>query len=130
MVANTSPRFPLSPNIGSGIVSAANANYDGTGTIVTIFSAGASGSKVNEIVIRPIGSNAASVLRIFLFTGSVYRLLKEFDLPATNAIQTAQLLGQNWYPDNLILPPSHTLVASVGTVIAAGVAVTALGADY
>jgi hypothetical protein len=97
---------------------------------VTVFTAGANGSKVNEVLVRPLGTNVASVLRIFSYSGTVYRLIREFDLPATTAIQTAQLPSQSWQPDNLIIPPGYTLVASVGTAIAAGVAVTVLGADY
>lgn len=82
MAANTSPIFPLTPNIGLAQVSAANTNRDGTGTIVTVFTAGANGSRVEEAIIEGTGTTTAGVIRVFLHDGANMRLIDEILVPA------------------------------------------------
>lgn len=145
MPANTLPIFPLTPKVSWGKVETANTNYDGTGTVVTVFTAGAEGSRIDQIKVRALGTNVATVLRLFINNGSTNAtatnntLIHETTIAATTAIQTAQLV------DNLItvtvnttetvppipyLPAGYKINASVGTGVAAGLQVTVHGADY
>ena len=75
MAANTSPIFVLTPN--SPVVvgaTAANAARDGSGTLTTLFTAGANGSRVDSVTFTSAQlTNAASsamVGRIFLTDGA------------------------------------------------------------
>ncbi len=70
MTQNTLPIYAQVPNIGMGLVSAANTAYDGTGTVVTIFTAGANGSYISKIRVLCAGTSAATVAKFFLNNGS------------------------------------------------------------
>ena len=65
MAANTAPIFSLSPKIGfggadsnggtTGPLKTANTALDGTGTILTVYTAGSCGSFVQKLRFRPAG---------------------------------------------------------------------------
>lgn len=69
------------PKCGVGQVSTANANRDGTGTIATIFTAGANGSRIDAINLKAVGTTTAGMIRLFIHDGTNARLLTE--LPVT-----------------------------------------------
>src|ERR1700722_3493077 len=69
--ANTSPIYTLTPTIAwSGAVTAANSALDGTGTVYGICTAGSNGAYVQRIRIKALGTNIATVMRIFINNGS------------------------------------------------------------
>jgi hypothetical protein len=49
-----------------GVLSAANANRDGTGTIVTIATGPASGMRIDDITIQATGTTTAGMIRLYL----------------------------------------------------------------
>jgi hypothetical protein len=138
MPANTSPIFGLTPNITPGqTVINANTAKDGTGTVVTIYTAGANGSRPIGIKFRAIGSNIQTVARIFLNNGSANSsagnntLFAEVNLPATTLSETSSLPDYAYvFPDNFVLPSGWKINITIGTTVAAGYALTAYGADY
>lgn len=135
MTANTSPIFTLTPNTGFGSVQTANTAMDGTGTVVTVFTAGASGSFVSTIFVKPTGSCAASVIRIWLNNGSTNVtatnncLLFDYSLPQTTASNVTALAGYE-IPFNKQLPAGYKLNITIGTTVSATWAVTVYGGDY
>jgi hypothetical protein len=108
---------------------------DGTGTVLTVFTAGASGSYVQRLIARAVGTNVASVLRIFLNNGSANStqannvLIGEVTLPATTASAVAALQPIEW-PMNFALPAGYKINAALGTTVAAGYRLSCLGGDY
>lgn len=77
----SAPAFTATPNVGVASFSTANTARDGTGTITTVFTPGASGSKLNRIVIKAEDDLADSILILWLKVGgSVWYLWKEIDL--------------------------------------------------
>ena len=135
MAANTQPIFPKVPKVQFGKVLTANTAKDGTGTVVPIFTAGLEGSRVDTIKVRSLGTNVATVLRIFINNGATNAtvtnntLYMERTIPATTVIETAELSDIE-IPINISLPNGYVLNVTVGTTIAAGVQVTAIGGDY
>lgn len=141
MPANTQPIFPLTPNIGYGKVLTANTALDGTGTLVTCFTAGANGSIVDSLTIVHLGINVATVLRLFIKDGLNYTLFFEETIAANTTLsQVAKSVyyeyifdptnGSGTNKKRLSLKPNALIVASVGTTIAAGVQCTLIGGDY
>lgn len=131
----TQPIFPAIPKIGSGKLLTANTAIDGTGTLVTVFTAGTSGAVVDSLSIVHLGTNVVTVLRMFLKDGANYSLIYEETIAANTVSQTAksvsyEALFNGTDRKRLILPANAQLVACVGTAIAAGVQVTAFGGDY
>jgi hypothetical protein len=137
MAINTTPIFSKKGDIQwpPAALAAANIAKDGTGVVATAFTAGADGSFVQKIVARSLGSNVATVLRIFTNNGAVNSvaannsLIAEMTLPATTLTETA---AQPPYELalNFALPAGYRVLCSLGTAVAAGYDVTVFGGSY
>lgn len=138
MAANTAPIFGKAvktPFAATGLT--ANAAYDGTGaTVVTVMTAQVTdGTFVRRLMIKSLGTNVTTVLRIFLNNGLVNTLaannslIKELTLPATTASQTAALPDYE-LPLNLLLQAGYKINVAIGTAVASGFTVTAECGDY
>jgi len=92
---NTSPIFTLTPAAVTSTIAAANTARDGSGTLVTAFTAGANGSRVDFITFTSsqatAAASAARVQRVFLTDTSGLNpiLIQEVVLPAVTASNTA-----------------------------------------
>ncbi len=143
MAINTIPVYSKTPQISWGtVLTTANTAKDGTGSVVTLFTAGSDGARVERIRIKALGTNVATVLRIFINNGLTNAtaannvLYGEITLAATTLSEVAALLTTNEFPNTLdttaaplFLPPGYTLTATIGTSIAAGVIVSVIGSS-
>jgi hypothetical protein len=97
MAANTIPIFIDSGNFTPGRIAAANTASDGSGTLVTVVTAGVDGTRVDGVRFRNSQATAAlstaMVHRIFLSDtgGANYRLIGEVATAA--ATRTASVIG-------------------------------------
>lgn len=126
------PVFASVPRTAVAAVSTANTNRDGTGTIATIFTAGSSGSKVNEIVLAATGDPADSVVVLYLHDGSTAWDFDEVDLgnPAAGSTTVSPYRVRRFY-DNLNLPNGWSIRGSITVALTAGVVnIFAHGGDY
>lgn len=73
----TAPAFAATPRCAVGQVATANTNRDGTGTVATIFTAGASGSRIERVRIVAAVATTAGVVRLFIHDGTNFRLFDE-----------------------------------------------------
>jgi hypothetical protein len=141
MPANTAPIFSAKGAIqwNPAILNTANTAKDGTGTVATVFTGNAAGNNagnfVQKLVARPLGTNVATVLRLFINNGSVNTtaannsLIAELTLPATTLSEIAAL-PDYVLPLNFAVPAGYKLNATIGTTVAAGFAVTIIGGEY
>jgi hypothetical protein len=141
MPANTAPIFSAKGAIqwNPAILNTANTAKDGTGTVATVFTGNAAGNNagnfVQKLVARPLGTNVATVLRLFINNGSVNStaannsLIAELTLPATTV---SEIAAQPDYvlPLNFAVPAGFKLNATIGTTVFAGFAVTIIGGEY
>ncbi|WP_135553238.1 hypothetical protein [Paenibacillus cymbidii] len=145
MAANTIPIFPLTPKVSWGNVATANTAKDGTGTVVTVFTAGTNGSKIDQIKVRALGTNVATVLRIFINNGSTNAtasnnsLIHEVTIASTTLSEVAALVDNDVTitkntTETVVpipyLPAGYKINITIGTTVAAGLQVTVHGADY
>lgn len=135
MPANTSPIFPVVPNVGWGKLLTANTAKDGTGTVVTVFTAGANGARVDEIRVRALGTNVATALRVFQNNGSTNATATNNTLIAGSTIAAATIsevaeFGETIISINKSIPAGHVINITIGTTVAAGLQVTCYGGDY
>jgi hypothetical protein len=138
------PIFPLTPKTTWGKLVTANTAKDGTGTMVTLYSAGIYGSRVDQIKARSLGTNVATVLRLFINNGldpataANNSLIHEMTLPATTLSEVAALAdiditipkGSDVACPIPPLPANYKILATIGTTVAAGWQVTVSGGDY
>jgi hypothetical protein len=138
MVANFSPIYGLTPQTG-GIaagVTAANTATDGTGTVSTVYTAGANGGMIRRIRVKGAGTNAASVMRVFINNGSTSTsaannsLWGELPLPATTAANAAAIGPDLEYPMNVVLKAAYVVNICYGTAGSAGWQAIGEAIDY
>jgi len=95
MPANTAPIFGLTPNLTHATLAAANTARDGSGTLVTLYTVGANGGRVDRITWTSAqataAANSAMVFRVFVTdnAGANPRLLREVAVTAVTASNTA-----------------------------------------
>jgi len=131
---STSAQYASTPKCGIGQISTANTNRDGTGTIGTIFTAGASGSRIDAINIKATGTTTAGMIRLFIHDGVDARLLTEVPVMALTPSGTlpsweAQLNTNTMTQVlPLVLPTGYSLRAATNN--AETFNVIALGGDF
>ncbi len=134
---NTQPIYTASADtqwIGS--VLAANTTKDLTsGTGYLAFTASSNGGYIQRIRFRALGTNVATVARVFINNGGVTGttanniLWDEISLPATTLSETSALPTYE-LPLNFALPAGYKLFVTLGTAVVAGFAVTVIGGKY
>lgn len=138
MAANTAPIYSAKGIIGfsDAVVAAANTTKDLTsGTIYLCHTAAADGDFVERIRFRALGTNVATVGRVWVNNGSTTgtaannRLIDEITLSATTVSEVASLVSYE-LPLGFVLPNGHRIYVTVGTVVAAGYHVTVFGGTY
>ncbi len=138
MTANNNPIFTRSADVqwAGAALTAANTAKDGTGTVSTVFIADATeGGFVHKLVARALGTNVATVLRVFINNGATNAtaannvLFAEMTLPATTLSEVAAQAAYE-LPVNMALPASYKINCALGTGVAAGYALSVAGGKY
>jgi hypothetical protein len=124
----TQPAFATVPRIGSAQVSAANTNRDGTGTIVTVITGVAAGTRIAEVVVEATVTTTAGMVRLYLFDGTNTRLFDEVAIAAATPSASVKTTRVSTVYTNLILP-SASWQLRASTHNAEAINVIALGAD-
>lgn len=138
MAANTSQIFSRVADIQWGSTNvAANTAMDGTGTVVTIFTADATnGGRIERVSIEHLGTNVASLLRFFVNNGSTTAtaannsLIEEVAMAANTVSQTAISTPGYMVRVPIVLPPGYKLTVANAVLVASGYQVTAFGGKY
>jgi len=143
MAAGVQPIFPdvINNNATFSTLTAANTAKDGTGTVVTIFTAGVDGARLDSIKIRALGTNVATVMRFFINNGganstpSNNALFHEVTIAATTLSEVSALadnviLFNGVSQPQLVLKPGYKINVTIGTAVAAGLMAVAIGGDY
>ena len=136
MAQNTTPVFGLTPKQSwASTGTSANTNKDGTGTVATVCTGGANGSKIDRIFFQHLGSNVATVVRVFLNNGSTNAtpannsLIHEEAFAAWTNSETDASTSTVYFA-SLIVPATYKINVAIGTAIASGIQVTAEGSDF
>jgi len=129
----STPNFTSTARVGTGSVSTANTNRDGTGTIVDIITGATNGTKITEVVIKSTGRPADSIITLFVYDGTTNWLFDEIDLGAPAASSaTATAYRTSVQYANLVLPSTtwKLRAAITATPTTGAVNVIALGGDF
>lgn len=134
---NNQPIFSRIGDIQWTSVSSANTTKDlTTGTTYSVFTADSTnGGYVQRIRFRPLGTNQATVARIWINNGSVTStatnniLFDEVSLAASTISETSAT-SLTELPLNFALPPSYKIFVTLGVTASAGYAVSVIGGKY
>ena len=132
MAENNNPLFTQVAVIGIAEISDANTNRDGTGSIETVVTGSANGTRINKIVIQAIVTTTAGIIRLYIFDGVETTVLwKEVEVSAITVSGTVigfnsiiSLVGEL----ALVLPNGYEL--KVSTHNAEAFKVFAHGGNY
>ena len=123
--------------VGSTTLTTAAADYTGiSANNILIFTADATnGGFVQRIRLKAIGTNTASVARVYINNGSTSGTATnnvfygEVSLPATTAITTAATVDVD-YPMNFALPAGYKLYVGLGATVVAGWVASVIAGAY
>jgi hypothetical protein len=75
-------RVKYTANTGKALISVANANLDGTGTLVSVITGASNGTYVETITVTAIGNVTRGMVRLFLTDNELFtKLIAEIDIP-------------------------------------------------
>lgn len=137
--ANTAPIYSGQPDVGN-IIGGTTGNtttgdLSGAGVVLGYTADATNGSYIRRIRFAPLGTNVATVVRIWLNNGSTNAtaanntLIGELTLAATTVNQVAAQAIPEFYVNEAI-PPSWRVYFSFGTATAAGFNCTTFAGKY
>lgn len=111
-------------------VATANTLRDGTGTLGTVYTAGASGARIDRINVTATGTTTAGMIRLFLYDGTNSRLISELPVIAiTPAATTPSFSADIVFDQGMLMQATYQLRASTNNAETFNVTVTN-GGDY
>ena len=131
----TSAQYATTPRTGVGIVTTADTSRTAPSTVVTVFTAGASGSRIDRIDLCAVGTTTATMVRLFIYNGSTYYLWKEVPVSAITPSSTVAVFATSFSSTiigsqlPLTIPSGYSLRATINDTTG-GVNVIANGGDF
>ena len=112
------------------LVSAANTGRDGTGTLVTLYTAGANGGRIDDLNMNALASTTAGMLRLFVSDGGANnRLVQEVPVQAVTPSGTVQAWASQLRSMALCLQAGYQLKLSTNNAESFAVSVVR-GGDF
>ena len=119
--------YAATPRAAIAQVTTANTARDGTGTVVTVFTAGTNGSRIDDITVVSTGTTTAGVVRLFIHDGTNARLFREILVSAITPSVTVETFRAAIQDLALLLPTGYSLRASTQIAETFNVIVTRAG---
>ena len=124
---STAAAYASTANTAAVQVTTANAARDGTGTIVTVMAAAASGTRIDDIYIVATGTTTAGVIRLFISEGANTRLLSETLVTAVTPSNTIPVFSSTLLNQAIVLKTGFSLRASTEKTETFNIIVTRAG---
>jgi hypothetical protein len=123
----TTAQYAATARTAIAQISTANTNRNGTGTIGTVFTAGSSGSRIDDIYIVATGTTTAGVVRLFVNDGTTSYLWQEILVTAITPSTTVQVFSYGILSQGLVLASGYSLRASTNNAETFNILVTRAG---
>ena len=125
------PLFVGTPKFVNLVLNNSNGGdpaYTAPTTVATVLTIGSSGGRLDTVYISPLGTNAATSLRLWIDIvgsgGANNKLLYDTSVAASTSATTSSLVPVVW-PANIVLPANAVLRATVAnTAVTNGVCVS------
>lgn len=124
----TSPNFAATPRFSAVSIATGDTSRTAPTNVGTVFTAGSSGSRIDEVTITAAGTSTANVVRLFIYTGSTYYLLQEVLITAVTASASVDSFTTTLTFNSLVLPSGHSLRAT--THASETYHISAFGGDF
>ena len=123
----TSAQYASTVRAAAAQVTTANTNRNGTGAIVTVFTAGANGSRIDDISIDAVATTTAGVVRLFINDGTTSYLWQEILVTAVTPSTTVAVWSYTLLNQALVIPTGWSLRASTNNTETFNILVTRAG---
>lgn len=124
----STPSFAATPKTGVVSIGTADTSRTAPTNVGTVFSAGANGSRIDEVSVVAAGTTTAGVVRLFIYNGSAYFLLREVLVSAVTPSTSNQVFSSVIGFNNFVLPTGYSLRATTNN--SETFHVTAFGGDF
>jgi hypothetical protein len=122
------PSFAATVRVSAANIATADTSRTEPTNVGTVFTAGSSGSRIDEVTIIATGTVTAGVVRLWVYTGSTYYLLSETIVAATTPSTSTAVFSSVSTYNNLMLPSGHSLRATTNN--SESFNVIAFGGDF
>ena len=122
------PSFAATVRASAVNIATADTSRTSPTNVGTVFTAGSSGSRIDEVNIVSTGTTTAGVVRLWVYTGSTYYLLSETIVTATTPSTTQAVFSSVSTYNNLMLPNGYSLRATTNN--SESFNVIAFGGDF
>lgn len=125
------PAFASTVRTGAALLGAAETSLTVPTTTSTIITAGASGTKIEEIVVEAVGTTVAGLVYVFLHDGTTYHLFDTIAVTAVTASTTVSPFRASnryvnlWFPTTWSLRCSQSIAGNASLL-----KLSAFGGDY
>ena len=115
----TTPAYASTPIFGAGLLTTADTSLTAPATVVTLHTAGASGSRIDRINLQGVATTVSGNVNLFVHDGSIYNLWLQVPILAVTSSTTAPAwtvtLSTSSAPTilPLFLPNGYSLRAAV-----------------
>ena len=116
---STTAQYASTPKVGSAILTAADVSLTAPVTTGTIFTAGASGSRIDYIEVIGVATTISALVNLFIYDGTNYILWQQVPIPANTVTTTVPSSFVNLASNNnanilpLTIPTGYSLRATV-----------------
>lgn len=124
----TAPAYASVPNLAGQLLTAAEASYTAPTTTLAVLTAGASGTRLNRVVVKGVATTVAGKVLLFLFDGTTYHLFDEIDITAITLSTTVDSFRLERAYTDVVIKTGWSLRAGL-SVAQTGVKVIAFGGD-
>ena len=124
----SAPNFASTVRNSAVAISTADTSRTAPTSVGTVFTAGSSGSRIDQIDIVATGTTTSNIVRLWIYTGSTYFLFQEVLVSAITPSSTVSVFSTSYTFNNLMLPSGYSLRATTNN--AEGYNVIAYGGDF
>lgn len=124
----TTPNFASTVRCSGASISTADTSRTAPTNVGTVLTAGASGSRIDEVTITAAGTSTANVVRLFIYTGTTYYLLMEVLITAVTPSASVDSFTTTLTFNSLVIPSGYSLRATTNN--AETYHVLAFGGDF
>lgn len=132
----TAAQYATTPKVGAAALTTGDVSRTAPTTVATVFTAGASGSRIDKLTFIATGTTTATMARWWIYTGSVYFLIAEVPIAAvtpstsnpTSNVNLNSVVNYNLLP--LVIPSGYSIRATINDTTAGGVNAIAYGGDF
>ena len=122
------PSFAATVRASAANIATADTSRTAPTNVGTVFTAGSSGSRIDEVTIISTGTTTAGVVRLWVYTGSTYYLLSETIVSAITPSTSIAVFSSVSTYNNLMLPSGYSLRATTNN--SESFNVIAFGGDF